>query len=106
MAHISRLVQERRNVIANALELCFSYTNPSIYASGNVMCHNCFRWWFVARSAPEPVLIYSQFNTNKYWQISVEFESKYNENRSRKCCLQNVVHFVQASLWQMDMYIA
>ena len=29
--HIGGLVQERRNSIANALELRLSYTNPSIY---------------------------------------------------------------------------
>ena len=31
--HIDGLVQERRNSIANALELCLSCTNPSIYGA-------------------------------------------------------------------------
>ena len=31
MSHVDRLVQEIRNSIANALELLFSCTNPSIY---------------------------------------------------------------------------
>ena len=34
--NIDELVQERHNSIANALELCLSCTNPSIYDLANV----------------------------------------------------------------------
>ena len=33
--HINGLVQERRKSIVNALELCLSCINPSIYGSGH-----------------------------------------------------------------------
>ena len=39
---IDGLVQERHNSSANALELCFSFTNPSICLDTNSMnCRNC-----------------------------------------------------------------
>ena len=37
--HFNRLVQERRNSIANALEVCLSCTNPSIWSDCLQSCH-------------------------------------------------------------------
>ena len=36
LEHIDGLVQERRNSVALAMELCLSCTNPSIYSDGSV----------------------------------------------------------------------
>ena len=50
--HIDGLMQERRNSIANALELRLSYTNPSICAFCLALATPSFRhesgkWWLV-----------------------------------------------------------
>ena len=43
MGNISGLVQERRNSIANAMELLLSCTNPSLYAC---------KWWGLSHCSP------------------------------------------------------
>ena len=50
--HIDELVQERRNSIANTLELRLSCTNPSLYASVNwVIIDLCNGLWPVGHEA-------------------------------------------------------
>ena len=50
--HVDGLVQERRNSIANALELRLSCTNPSIYSNNeyvfNVGCSYVHRRWYIS----------------------------------------------------------
>ena len=60
--HIDALMKERRNSIANALELCLSYTNPSI-------------WWHKSGSALALVMAWyltapSQY-LSQYWLIII-----------------------------------
>ena len=43
--HIDGLVQERRNSIANALEIRLSCTNPSISSNANVSCQLTSTWF-------------------------------------------------------------
>ena len=81
--HIDGLVQERRNSIANALELRLSGTNPSI-------------WWFRFWSKLVQVMMACRLmqwpSTNASWlligpsqKISVKLISRYKQYLSRKC---------------------
>ena len=57
--HVDGLVQERRNSIANVLELCLSCTNPSMYCfeytaiyQSIISCHHRIQCW------PRPIIPY------------------------------------------------
>ena len=101
MISIDRLVQERRNSIANSLELHLSCTNSSIWSHDDTF-PDCWTHWGLmmtygimellstsvqvivghlnAKPLPKPVLFYCQFEY--YEQITENFESKHNRKFS------------------------
>ena len=58
---------------------------------------------FSTKPSPEPLMRYCQFDSRQQSQCPVIFESKYNNTPSRKCILkcrlQNVSHFIPASMY-------
>ena len=99
MTHIHGLVQERRNSIANALELCLSWINPLTYTFVNFMNIGCN-----IDLLPEShqAIIYTNADLFILEQAAVTFKSKYISflwtKCIWKCCLWNVNHFVSGPL--------
>ena len=75
IVHVDGLVQERCNSIANALELCLSWTNLSMYSSLILVIFVVYHL-FSVMPLPEPMLKYCWLN--RFWLNQFQWNWKQN----------------------------
>ena len=94
--YVDRLVQDRRNSIANALELRLSWTNPSMFPPinsaelGLIQCSLC--WSFVSTKS---VCVYLSWVQNLWWS----FVSTKSDLSSTMFCFHKCHPVCSIMLW-------